>query len=250
MKELTRSAITAARDGLPSRTKHTLARAARFLGHDEFPSIEASLAVLRQKGYRSHFALDGGAYVGRWTDMFRTIFPESKILMVEPQASKQSVLAAKVDRNTRLSDALLGPEDGAEVPFYEMETGSSVLQELTSFPRRTVIKRLTTLDRLLGQVAQDWEKPDFLKLDVQGYELNVLAGGADALANAQIVLLEVAVTPYNEGAPLLPDVLRFMWEHEFDVMDFCSQIRRADGVLNQTDLLFAARRTAETLGLR
>lgn len=77
-----------------------------------------------------------------------------------------------------------------------------------------------------------------LKLDVQGYELEVLKGSSQALRAADVVLMEASLVPINDGCPLIGEVMSFMYDHRFRVFDFCSQIRRADGVLWQTDLLF------------
>jgi len=227
------------RRALPPGLRRVMARGGLFLGGDQtFPSTLASLNLLRAKGFVPRFAVDGGAYVGDWTELFRSVFPTTKMLMVEPQADKQPVLRAKIDERTRLSDALLGPEEGAEVEFFEMETGSSVLSELTDVPRRRILKQVRTLDRLLADQPAGWNIPDFLKLDVQGFELEVLSGGSESLQSTQFVLLEVSLIPYNLGAPLLPDVLQFMWAKGFTLMDFCTQMRREDGFLRQTDLLF------------
>ena len=115
---------------------------------------------------------------------------------------------------------------------------------------------MVTLDTLVSRVAADWGAPDFIKLDVQGFELSVLAGAAESLRHADFVLLEASLLPYNSGAPLLPDVLAFMTAQGFHLLDICSQLRRGDGALIQTDLLFvnsssafAARRLDPPWGL-
>jgi hypothetical protein len=50
--------------------------------------------------------------------------------------------------------------------------------------------------------------------------------------------MEVSLVPVNSGCPLFAEVVAFLGEHGFAVFDFCSQVRRRDGVLWQTDLLF------------
>jgi hypothetical protein len=83
--------------------------------------------------------------------------------------------------------------------------------------------------------------PLFLKIDVQGAELEVLAGGPKTFARCEVVQLEVPIVTYNEGAPSLLDVIRYMEERDFTPMDV-SGFSRPNGIdLVQMDLLFVNR---------
>jgi hypothetical protein len=130
---------------------------------------------------------------------------------------------------------LLGASEDSEVVFAEMETGSSVFVEQSHFDRTLVPRKTTTLDKLVNPEARP---VDFLKLDVQGYELEVLRGGTACLQAATGVLMEVSFLPINAGCPLVAEVVSFMDKRAFRLIDFCSQTRRTDGVLWQSDLLF------------
>jgi hypothetical protein len=123
-----------------------------------------------------------------------------------------------------------------------METGSSVFEENSSFSRRKTTRQMTSLDSLLRD--RGLSSPiSFLKLDVQGYELEVLRGAQDALLRTEFVLVEVSLIPVNTGCPLVAEVVRYLSERGFCVYDFCSQIRRPDWVLWQTDLLFVSQQS-------
>lgn len=229
--------LTGLRDRLPMSARRPIERAARFW--QTFPDMTASFGVLASWGYRPGFVVDVGAYEGEWTRLFRRTFPEARSLMVEPLPAKQVLLAAQCSRSpgrTRLSGELLGATDGAPVEFFEMETGSSVLPELGDVPRTVVTREITRLDTVLESHA-DWGSPDFLKLDVQGFELEVLKGATRCVEGCDFVLLETSLLPYNDGAPLLAEVVAHLAGLDFTAIDFCSQLRRGDGALVQTDLL-------------
>jgi FkbM family methyltransferase len=218
-------------------------RVGRFLtadlGEISFPSISLSLRTLRDLNFTPGFCVDVGAYRGDWTQLFKSIFPGARVLMIEAQDQKREELmdvARQYGGDVYYENALLGPEAGRLVDFHEMETGSSVLAETSHFSRVTVKKRTQTLDSIVS--GQKYPKVDMLKLDVQGYELEVLKGASETIAQAEAVLLEVSLLSVNAGCPLFSEVVAFMDQRGFRVFDFCSQIRRRDGVLWQTDLLF------------
>ena len=130
---------------------------------------------------------------------------------------------------------LLGSKDGEEVCFIESETGSHVIQANDDSGKSN---RLTSsLDSLVEK--NNWPLPDFLKLDVQGFELEVLRGGTKALKSADFCLLEVTVLDLGGGAPLLAEVVNFMQENQFQAYDISQFIRRPyDKALWQIDMLF------------
>jgi FkbM family methyltransferase len=205
-----------------------------------FPSQECAFQTLRELGWRPSHCLDVGAYQGDWARMFSAIFPEARILMLEAQPGKEPHLqqaAADLAGKARYEIGLLGAKDGVEVDFVEMETGSSVFEEASHFERRKFRRKLARLDTVLKR-HPEFAAADIVKLDTQGYELEILKGSGALLEHTQVVLLEVSLVPINQGAPAFADVVRFMNAKGYKLFDFCSQIRRRDGVLWQTDLMF------------
>jgi hypothetical protein len=123
------------------------------------------------------------------------------------------------------------------VEFYELETGSSVLLEQSNIKRKKVLYPMRTLDAIAAEAG--FGEAGLLKLDVQGYELEVLKGTPRPLLSAEVILMEVSLLGVNRGAPLLHEVLRFMNERGFGTYDICSFIRRpVDNALWQSDFLF------------
>jgi len=208
------------------------------------PNMRAGLWRLRDRGFRPQIVVDGGACVGDWTLLFHSVFPDAKILMVEPQAPHFDVLSALAARRAthrKVVSTLLGPPGMNSAPFVVLDdasggTGSSVLSEISDVPRHVVETPVTTLDKLV--LERGFGFPDFIKLDVQGFEIEVLKGAAEALKRADFVLLEVGVRNYNKGAPLLHEVLQWMHGQGFNMYELFDLSRRSD-ILVQLDLLFA-----------
>ena len=105
-----------------------------------------------------------------------------------------------------LINELLGPEDGKEIRYYVMGPGSTVMNESSTVPRRAEVRTLRTLDSLIREI----KPPGFLKIDAQGFELEILKGATRLLTDIEAVLLEISLIEINEGAPLLHDVVAFM----------------------------------------
>ena len=124
--------------------------------------------------------------------------------------------------------------------FYEAGTGSSLHREQSNVEFQETTMQTSTLD----DVASGLEGPIFLKLDVQGAELEVLAGGPNTLARSDLVQLEVALLPYNEGAATFLQVLQYMDERGFVPFDIAGMIRPTGAELVQVDMLFVPARSS------
>lgn len=206
----------------------------------QMASMEWSLRNMKRLGFAPRNIVDVGAYQGEWTAMAKAIFPDANVLMIEAQSSKKKILEEVCLRYINTASyaiCLLGAEARKGVAFHEMETGSSVLREKSNIKSVTTSCDMITLDDVVAKNIHG--KVDLLKLDVQGYELEVLRGGSYSLQDADAVLMEVSLLSINKEAPLLSEVVEFMAKHGFVAYDICSLMRRPlDNALCQTDFLF------------
>jgi FkbM family methyltransferase len=203
------------------------------------PDTDACLAAMKRRGFQPGVAIDVGAYSGEWTLSLRQLFPETRVLMVEPQAARRERLRSltHVHAGVEFAPVLLGPTAAAGVTFYQAETGSSVLRDRGNAAAAPVAMEMTTLDAVTR--ATPFERADFLKLDVQGYELEVLKGAEQLLATVEAVMMEVNLIAVYDGAPLADEVVAYMAAHGFRVYDVCTFFRRPyDQALWQVDMIF------------
>ncbi len=195
---------------------------------------------LAARGYRPATIIDVGAFRGDWSQMARRIFGPVPTLMIEAQSSLIPALKAAAEREAAMSviHATLGARDGQPVDFFEMGTGSSMFSETSNAPR-TASKQVTkTLDDVVARALGGTAANAFLKLDVQGAELQVLQGGCETLAGCSLVQLELAMLQYNAGAPLLPEVVAWMADQGWWPTEVSGFSRPRDRLV-QIDMLFA-----------
>jgi FkbM family methyltransferase len=191
--------------------------------------------------------IDVGAAFGDWSSFAAGVFPDARFLLVEPLAEFAPFLET---RARELPNAVFIGEAAGEVsgtaPLHVHRdlVGTSLRSEsgLSADDRQVPV---TTIDDLVARVGA--EGPLVLKLDVQGAELDVLAGAGASLGQTALVQLETLLLPFYEGAPGLADIVAFMRNAGFVVYDAVDLgYRPFDGALAQLDLLFVP----ESSGLR
>ena len=211
------------------------------------PSLYWSLQNLKKKGFNPSTAADIGAFEGEWTINFLEVFPTAKILMVEPQLKKETILKNICSQFLNVSYilALLSSSSNKKVIFYENETASHIKTEEEEMNNliNVPFSVTKTFDEILETLQFPF--PQFLKLDVQGHEIEVLKGAQKALTAAKVCMLEISLISLDEGTPLAYDVMKFMDEADFQLYDISQFMRRPfDKALYQLDVLFVKKNSA------
>ena len=203
--------------------------------------MSSRLAKLAALDFRPANILDVGAANGEWARGAHTIWPAARIVGVEPNAREVPALErtrAEVPHFDFIR-GFLGAE-ARTVSYVDSETQTSLFAAGPETPGTPAEAPMYVLDELLasGRLAQ----PQFVKLDVQGYELEVLRGAGELLRGVDAVLMEVTFAAFLPGMPTIDDVLPFMLERGFAWYDIAGAIRRpSDDRLTQIDAIFIRR---------
>ena len=207
------------------------------------PEIPLAIERLANSNFNPTQIFDVGAYKGDFADLCLKYFPESKVAcfeVLEHRVDQLNLLASQ-NSSVQVFSTLLGSEIQAKVQFNQAETASSVLVEQT--PQNFPVKSypMTTVDEIVhkhfGGIS-----PEFLKLDVQGYELEVLKGAEKSLPGIQVILAEVSLLDIHQNVPLLSELIRWLDEKDWVAYDICGLTRRPlDQALWQADFMFVPR---------
>jgi FkbM family methyltransferase len=223
-------------------------------GIQNFVRILSSLNMLnnlKKLSLQVSNILDIGAHYGEFARDIHTLYPNSYILMIEANKRCEEKLeelpfdhciALLSDSNKKV-DFYLNPNNMSG-------TGSSYYKENTEHFENFVTEKINSYT--LDEVVEDTEKEfDFIKLDTQGSELDILKGGIKTLSKAKYVLIECSTIRdrvYNEGSPHIDEVIKFMKDHNFSkyhivdehVYSSNNSSRYSLGEVFQKDLLFIA----------
>jgi FkbM family methyltransferase len=218
-------------------------RLARRLG---VPQVEWGLELLRQQGFSPSLVFDAGAYRGEFAHLCRRLWPAAEVTCFEvlPRAVEHLQGLRRRDAAIHVCPFLLGATEKNSVVLHEAETASSVLEEHVNKGHPAASYPMTTVDSAASRLFPG-RTVDLLKLDVQGYELEVLKGAAQSLGQVQVILAEVNLLDIHAGVPLLAELVAWLDARAFVAFDICGLTRRPlDRALWQTDMVFVPRRHA------
>ena len=184
--------------------------------------------------------LDIGAHIGNFTVTLNRFLPECEFIMVEANPNCEPHL----NKIPHPSEILALSDKTGEAQLYvekinSIGTGASLYRENTEWYEEgkyeTVTVKLDTLDNRLYFPDQ---LIDLVKLDVQGAELDILNGGRKTIKRSKYVLIEVSLVEYNQGAPLIDEIVNKMKEYEFVIDDILEYHKTPQNQIFQMDILF------------
>ena len=210
--------------------------------------MDSLLEDLKTRGLKCETVLDVGANNAEWSRMAKNIFPNSSFCLIEPQIEMKEKLESFCYQFNDSVYFLAGA--GAKkgiltLTIWDDLKGSSFLpnqdQNSTNEKQQRDID-IITIDDLIdsGKI----KKPELLKLDVQGFELEALKGAKKTFGYTEVYILEASLFSFSDlpGAPILSDVINFMSERDYVIYDFPGFLRRPfDGALGQCDICFVKR---------
>jgi FkbM family methyltransferase len=174
---------------------------------------------LPKMGIQPKVIYDIGACVQHWTRKAKEVWPDAKYYLLDAAKSVEPFLAASGDE---YAIAVLSDHDGRVVDFYEDANnpgGNSYYLETTgAFTDKHKTKRITsTLKSIVKNSG--WKKPDLIKMDVQGAELDILLGMGYLLDDVMDIIIECQHTEYNVGAPQIGDIQTFLESRGFELTE-------------------------------
>jgi FkbM family methyltransferase len=203
-------------------------------------TIEGALAHLARRGLSPRTVLDVGAAYGDWSAACAAAFPGARYVLVEPLEEYAPFLERRV---RELGDAVYLPTAvGAGSGEIVLHVHPDLVGSSTRPEREAEVvgeQRSVPVARIDDLVAEAGAEPPFLlKLDVQGAELDAVAGAERTLERCDAVVLEALLFEFYVGGPQLADLVAALAARGLAVYDLVDlAYRPLDGALAQADVV-------------
>jgi FkbM family methyltransferase len=195
-----------------------------------------TLTTLAARGWLPRAIVDVGASDGKWTRLALSVFPNCDYLLVEPLTEHEEALSqlSKEYGRVRIVQCAAGREDGLRSLAVATDLdGSSLVWTHGGTLREIPVIPLSTLIAQAGLTAVS-----LIKVDVQGFELEVL-GGLERWEALELLILEASVFRFSPHSPLIEELIDELRPRGFRLIEVVDVIRRPlDNAMAQCDLLF------------
>jgi FkbM family methyltransferase len=233
--------------------RNLLKRAALRIGVDVRSARHTEDKIMQALMYRLRpsVVLDVGANVGQYARKLRVLGFRGLIISFEALAVAHARLvdAAAGDAHWLAAPrAVVGSETGTTAINVAGNSVSSSVLPMTSLlldavPNVVYVATEQVPGIRLDAVAEIPQQGSLmLKIDTQGYELEVLRGATTLFQRISLLQLELSLVPLYEGAPVMTDIIAYLGSHGFDLFQLIPAFRdERDGRLLQVEGFFVRR---------
>jgi FkbM family methyltransferase len=167
------------------------------------------LRKLKSEGLEPKVIYDIGSCVLHWTNEAKNIWSDSKYVLFDAFEPAEFLYEGYDYHIGVLSDSV------KTVEWWQndmMPGGNSYYREIGRTDFFTDGMSTMRLTKTLDEVVKErgFPPPDFIKIDVQGCELDILKGATETLKSVKDLVVELQHMEYNKGAPQVQESLPFI----------------------------------------
>lgn len=150
---------------------------------------------LLQTNFKPSFILDIGSNTGTWTREFLRYFPKCKVLMIDPQERMVDHIKDLLRMNVSFLPVGVGCREGVlDFTLHQRSDSCSFIyseEEATAMGVQRVKVPIKTINSIIREGGHPF--PDLIKIDAEGFDLEVIDGASDCFGKTEVFLVEAAV---------------------------------------------------------
>lgn len=170
--------------------------------------------------------VDVGAFQGNWTDhiLAQTVDLDNiSIFLFEPNIDKYSILVQKYAKysNIKIFNCLISNTDKV-IDYYQLQHQDQSIVGMSGCVFRSIYKNYKYEIRKIQSIKLDTifenQTIDYLKIDTEGLELDVIQGCHNLLSNQRIQFIQFEYGgTYQDNNISLNDIIKLLHEHKYCV---------------------------------
>jgi len=174
-----------------------------FYGSEREPN---EIKIFKKLIFNSYKVLEVGAHIGYLTQLFEVLVSKNgQVFVVEPSPINLKFLKKNIRKNTFILPLALSNKLGNEKFFIDSFGGftNSLRKDFTfyknkelketQFTKDTTVKCINIEVSTIDEICNKHNfYPDFIKIDVEGVELDVLRGGKEILKSIKSIMVEIS----------------------------------------------------------
>jgi FkbM family methyltransferase len=197
---------------------------------------------------RVDLVFDVGAARGGFAQDLRKFGYTGRVVSFEPMSAAYADLAAASTGHEQWTtvNSALGETAGRQAINIASNSDSSSLLamepgHLSAAPEVDYVGQeeieVARLDDIAPAYLQEGSRP-FLKIDTQGFEKQVLAGGPTTLARCVVLQLELSFVPLYAGGMLVDEAISYAYDAGFEMVAIAHGFTSPTGMMLQADGVF------------
>ncbi len=181
--------------------------------------------------------IDIGASDGCWSRTARNYFPKAYYHLIEANPVHAQALEKLRSHWKNYDYSLAAAGDTLGEIYLNSDDPYGGIASHVQYNSADLRVPVITVDRIVEQ--HNLQPPYLLKLDTHGFEVRILDGASQTLANTNLIILETYNFDINPESLRFPQMCQYLEDKGFRCIDICDPLFRGqDKALWQLDLFF------------